>query len=124
VTLYTSTVVRPRRASRAWAKLGENTLYAIGLPIVLVVIWGIWATIAPAKFFPSPTELVEAFIDTWIGPAFVADVLPSLARLGIGIIVSIPSCASCSSRPSSSSGPCRRPCCCRSRWPSSAPPTS
>lgn len=89
MTLYTSTVVRPRRASRAWAKLGENTLYAIGLPIVLVVIWGIWATIAPAKFFPSPTELVEAFIDTWIGPAFVADVLPSLARLGIGIIVSI-----------------------------------
>jgi len=89
VTLYTSTVVRPRRPSRVWAKIGENTLYAIGLPIVLVVIWGIWATIASAKFFPSPVELVEAFIDTWIGPAFVADVLPSLARLGIGIVVSI-----------------------------------
>jgi ABC-type nitrate/sulfonate/bicarbonate transport system permease component len=89
VTLYTSTVVTPRRPSRVWAKIGENTLYAIGLPIILVVIWGIWATVAPAQFFPSPVELIEAFVDTWIGPAFVTDVLPSLARLSIGILVAI-----------------------------------
>jgi ABC-type proline/glycine betaine transport system permease subunit len=72
-----------------WAKLGENTLYAIGLPVVLVVLWGIWATVAPAQFFPSPAELVEAFVDTWIGPAFVTDVLPSVARLAVGILISI-----------------------------------
>lgn len=89
MTLYTSTVVTPRRPSRVWAKIGENTAYAIGLPLILVVIWGIWATIAPAQFFPSPSELVEAFVDTWVGPAFVTDVLPSLARLGVGIVVSI-----------------------------------
>lgn len=89
MTLYTSTVVTPRRPARVWAKIGENTLYAIGLPIVLIVLWGIWATVAPAQFFPSPAELVEAFVDTWIGPAFITDVLPSLARLGIGILISI-----------------------------------
>ena len=89
MTLYTSTVVTPRRRSRAWAKIGENTLYAIGLPLLLVVMWGVWATVSPAQFFPSPAELVEAFVDTWVGPAFVTDVLPSLGRLAIGIVLSV-----------------------------------
>lgn len=89
MTLYTSTVVTPRRRSRVWAKVGENTLYAIGLPILLLVIWGVWATLAPAKFFPAPMEILDAFVDTWVGPAFMTDVLPSLGRLAIGIVVSI-----------------------------------
>ena len=89
MTLYTSTVITPQRRSRVWSKIGENTAYALGLPVLLVVIWGIWATLAPAQFFPSPTELVEAFIDTWIGPAFFTDVLPSLGRLAIGIVLSV-----------------------------------
>jgi ABC-type nitrate/sulfonate/bicarbonate transport system permease component len=72
-----------------WARIGENTLYAIGLPIVLLVIWGIWGTIAPAKFFPGPLTILEAFIDTWIGPAFFTDVVPSLSRLALGIVLSI-----------------------------------
>ncbi|MDF2581328.1 MAG: nitrate transporter permease [Microbacterium sp.] len=89
MTLYTSTVVTPRRRSRAWSKLGESTLYAIGLPIVLLVVWGVWATLAPATFFPPPLEILDAFIETWIGPAFLTDVLPSLGRLAIGIVLSI-----------------------------------
>lgn len=89
MTLYTSTVVTPRRPSRIWMKIGENVAYAIGFPLLLVLAWGLWATLAPAKFFPSPAELVEAFIDTWVGPAFVTDVLPSLGRLAIGIVAAI-----------------------------------
>jgi ABC-type nitrate/sulfonate/bicarbonate transport system permease component len=89
VTLYTSTVVTPRRSSRVWARIGENTAYAIGLPLLLIVIWGIWATVAPAQFFPSPSQLINAFVKTWVGPAFFTDVLPSLGRLGIGILISI-----------------------------------
>ena len=89
MTLYTSTVVTPRRRSRVWSKLGESTLYAIGLPIILLVIWGVWATLAPATFFPPPLEILDAFVETWIGPAFLTDVLPSLGRLAIGIVLSI-----------------------------------
>ena len=89
MTLYTSTVRVQRPPSRVWAKIGENTLYAVGLPIVLLVIWGIWATIAPAKFVPGPLTILEAFIDTWIGPAFFTDVVPSLTRLAVGIVLSI-----------------------------------
>ena len=89
MTLYTSTIMLPRRRSHAWKRLGENTLYAIGFPLLLLVIWGVWATAAPAAFFPSPLIIAEAFVDTWVGPAFVTDVLPSLGRLALGIILSI-----------------------------------
>ena len=89
MTLYTSTVITPRRPSRVWAKTGESIAYAIGFPLILIVIWGVWATVAPAKFFPSPAELARAFVETWIGPAFVTDVLPSLGRLAIGILLAV-----------------------------------
>ncbi len=89
MTLYTSTVVLPRRKSRLWARLGENTLYAVGLPIALLVVWGIWGTVAPGRFFPGPVVIAEAFAKTWIGPAFTDDVLPSLGRLALGILLSV-----------------------------------
>lgn len=89
MTLYTSTVVTPRPASQAWKRTGANILYAIGLPLLLLVIWGVWATVSPQKFFPSPLVIAEAFVNTWIGPAFVTDVLPSLGRLALGIVLSI-----------------------------------
>lgn len=87
MTLYTSTIRVPARKSRLWAKMGESTLYAVGLPIVLLVVWGLWASISPAAFFPGPLTIAQAFIDTWVGPAFINDVLPSMARLAIAIVI-------------------------------------
>ena len=89
MTLYTSTVITPRPRSRAWAKFGESTAYALGLPIILLVIWGVWSSISPAPFFPSPLVIAEAFVETWVGPAFVQDVLPSLGRLAISIVLAV-----------------------------------
>ena len=89
MTLYTSTVITPRPRSRAWAKFGESTAYALGLPILLLVIWGVWSSISPAPFFPSPLVIAEAFVKTWVGPAFVQDVLPSLGRLAISIVLAV-----------------------------------
>jgi ABC-type nitrate/sulfonate/bicarbonate transport system permease component len=89
VTLHTSTITVPRPRSRVWASFGENVAYAIGLPVLLLVIWGIWASASPAPFFPSPLIIFEAFVDTWVGPAFVTDVLPSLGRLALGIVLSV-----------------------------------
>ena len=89
MTLYTSTVVVPRDRSRSGRRIAESIGYAIGLPFLLLVIWGIWATVSPAQFFPGPLRILEAFVDTWVGPAFFIDVLPSLGRLALGIILSI-----------------------------------
>jgi ABC-type nitrate/sulfonate/bicarbonate transport system permease component len=54
-----------------------------------VVLWGVWATVTEPKFFPTPAEVYTAFVDTWIGPAFMEDVVPSLTRLAIGLVASI-----------------------------------
>jgi ABC-type nitrate/sulfonate/bicarbonate transport system permease component len=89
MTLYTGTVRTPAPKKTMWSKVGENTLYAVGLPLILLVVWGVGATIAPAKFFPSPQTIAVAFANTWIGPAFVQDVLPSLARLAAAIAVAV-----------------------------------
>jgi len=89
VTLYTSTVRTPAPKSRLWAKAGENTLYAVALPLALLLIWGVAATISSAKFFPAPQTIAGAFSETWIGPAFIDDVLPSLARLAVAIIIAV-----------------------------------
>jgi len=72
-----------------WKSFGESTAYALGLPILLLVAWGIWSSISSAPYFPNPLVIFDAFVDTWIGPAFFADVLPSLGRLAIGIVLAV-----------------------------------
>ncbi len=67
----------------------ESIWFAIGFPLLLLVAWGIWATVSPQRFFPGPLAILEAFVATWVGPAFFVDVLPSLGRLAIGIVLSI-----------------------------------
>lgn len=89
MTLYTSTVVTPRPPARRLRRFVGGVAFALGLPVALVVVWGVWASFSAAPFFPAPTVILAAFVDTWIGPAFVADVVPSLGRLAAGILVSV-----------------------------------
>lgn len=89
MTFYTSTVRTAPPAPRVWTKVGKSVGFAIGLPIALLIVWGIWGTLAPAKFFPGPLRIAEAFVDTWVGPIFGTDVLPSLARLAVAIVLAI-----------------------------------
>lgn len=89
MTLYTSTVVTPRPRPRRWAKLGSGIGYALGFPLILLILWGIWSSFGTTPFFPSPIVIAEAFVETWVGPAFFTDVLPSLGRLAVGAALSI-----------------------------------
>ena len=80
----------PRGARRDLGRrLLGGFLYPLGLPFLLLVCWGAASTGSTNRFFPGPVAILEAFRDTWIGPAFVADVLPSLYRLAFGIAASI-----------------------------------
>jgi ABC-type nitrate/sulfonate/bicarbonate transport system permease component len=76
----------PRHLAR---RLLGGILYPLGLPILLLVGWGVASTGSTNRFFPGPTAILDAFADTWIGPAFVDDVVPSLYRLALGIAASI-----------------------------------
>ena len=89
MTLYTTTVVTPRRGAERARRFFESAGFALGLPILLLLVWGVWGTAAPAQVCPSPIVIAQAVVDTWIGPAFVEDVLPSLWRLGLGIVLAI-----------------------------------
>ena len=67
----------------------RKIVLAIGLPVVLVVIW--WFASAGSKdfYFPPLSRIVEVFPDTWFGPRMVDDVLPSLGRLAVGYFAAL-----------------------------------
>ena len=70
-----------------------NTLkkagYLIALPVVLIFIWWI-STLGSTNFFvPKPGMLVNKLVTVWTGERLVEDVLPSLTRLIIGILLAI-----------------------------------
>jgi ABC-type nitrate/sulfonate/bicarbonate transport system permease component len=70
-------------------RIVRNVSFALGLPVLLVVLWGLWSAGSTNRFLVGPIPILEAFRETWIGPAFVDDVLPSLYRLALGIAASI-----------------------------------
>ena len=84
---------RPRLAARV-RSVGAGILFAVGLPALILIAWQVLAkkpdeAVGTEKFYPDPLTVGRAFVDNWIGPAFVEEVLPSLYRLGVGIVVSI-----------------------------------
>jgi ABC-type nitrate/sulfonate/bicarbonate transport system permease component len=84
---------RPRLAVQL-RNVAANVLFAVGLPALILVAWNALAkkpdvAVGTEKFYPDPVTVGRAFVDNWIGPAFVEEVLPSLYRLGVGIVVAI-----------------------------------
>ncbi|WP_166873331.1 ABC transporter permease [Salinibacterium sp. ZJ450] len=70
-------------------KLLKRTLYFVGLPIVLILLWWV-LTLGEVNFYtPKPGQLVQTFVDVWFSERFFDDVLPSLTRLAIGVVVAI-----------------------------------
>jgi ABC-type nitrate/sulfonate/bicarbonate transport system permease component len=62
---------------------------AIGLPVVLVVVWWFASAGSTDFYFPPLEKIVKTFPDTWFGPRMVDDVLPSLLRLAIGYVAAL-----------------------------------
>ena len=67
----------------------KNLGYVLGLPVLLILIW--WAaTLGTVNFFvPTPASLVETFGEVWFGERIFTDVLPSIGRLAVGVLVAI-----------------------------------
>ena len=57
---------------------------ALALPVVLVAVWWFVSAGSTEFYFPPLRRIIGVFPETWFGPRMVDDVLPSLARLGIG----------------------------------------
>ena len=67
----------------------KRSLYVVALPAVLVLAWWLLTLNSDSFWVPKPGELVSTFREVWIGPRFFDYVLPSLARLGVGLALAI-----------------------------------
>ncbi|WP_432958216.1 ABC transporter permease [Micromonospora haikouensis] len=89
MTTYPGRIATTPRPRGVGPRITAGLAHALGLPMLLLVAWGLAATRATSRFLPDPVAVLEAFVDTWVGPAFAEDVLPSLYRLGLGVAASI-----------------------------------
>jgi ABC-type nitrate/sulfonate/bicarbonate transport system permease component len=56
----------------------------ITVPILLLVIWGVWSSGSDTYYFPPLTDIFKTFADTWLFERVGSDVVPSLVRLALG----------------------------------------
>jgi ABC-type nitrate/sulfonate/bicarbonate transport system permease component len=66
-----------------------SVAYALGLPAILILLWWLSTVLAPSFFIPTPGDLIITFFQTWFGPRLWMDVLPSLARFALGVVIAI-----------------------------------
>ncbi|HEX6360264.1 ABC transporter permease [Actinophytocola sp.] len=67
----------------------RRALLALGLPLVLVVLWWLLSLGSTSFFWPPLATIVQAFPETWTADPILHDVLPSLARLAVGYLVAL-----------------------------------
>lgn len=60
----------------------------VTLPILLIFLWWVLTINGSSFFVPTPGELVEKFTTVWMGERLLTDVLPSLWRLLLGMVIS------------------------------------
>ncbi|MCP2322332.1 ABC-type nitrate/sulfonate/bicarbonate transport system permease component [Hamadaea flava] len=70
-------------------KVVVGLLFAVGLPILLIAGWWVVSDGSTSFFWPPLAEIVRVFPKTWQGDRITADVLPSLARLGLGYAIAL-----------------------------------
>ncbi len=93
-----STAVADRRPSRYGLGLVTSVLHRWIVLIVAVVVWELATRSAKSVYFPAPGKIVGHMYHLWFsGPVSsvfltheaVANVLPSLARMATGLVVSV-----------------------------------
>lgn len=67
----------------------RNIPYLIGLPLLLIGLWWVTSVQADSFFIPTPPDLVTTFVDVWAGERFLADVVPSVTNLLLGIALAV-----------------------------------
>jgi ABC-type nitrate/sulfonate/bicarbonate transport system permease component len=69
-----------------------------GLPVALLALWWVVSAGSANFYFPPLQTIAETFVEVWVSPRILDDVVPSLARLatgylaavGLGVVIGIP----------------------------------
>jgi ABC-type nitrate/sulfonate/bicarbonate transport system permease component len=89
----TASTTPPAKAVGRVSAERRRALLATGLeivvPLVLLVVWGLWSAGADSFYFPPLTEILDTFAETWVFERFASDVVPSLVRLGAGYAIAV-----------------------------------
>lgn len=67
----------------------KRIAFALGLPLALVAVWWLLTLNSQNAFVPQPVPLAQTFVDVWVGERFFTEILPSLQRLSISLLVAI-----------------------------------
>lgn len=70
-------------------KVLKTLFYALALPLLLIFVWWLSTRGEPNFFVPTPELLASKFVETWIGPRLLTDVLPSIGRFALGTLIAI-----------------------------------
>jgi ABC-type nitrate/sulfonate/bicarbonate transport system permease component len=68
-----------------WLGLGLE----VTVPILVLVIWGLWSAGSDTYYFPPLTDILSTFADTWLFERVGSDVVPSLLRMGAGFAIAV-----------------------------------
>ena len=77
-------------AGRRWRRAGDY--WALAGPVFVVVLLGLWETLSRLKLinavlFPPVTTILGRFLDLWVDGTFLANLLPTLGRMGLGYAI-------------------------------------
>jgi ABC-type nitrate/sulfonate/bicarbonate transport system permease component len=64
-----------------------ETALEVTVPLVLIVLWGVWSSGSDTYYFPPLTDILSTFADTWLFERVGSDVVPSLERLAAGYTI-------------------------------------
>jgi ABC-type nitrate/sulfonate/bicarbonate transport system permease component len=56
----------------------------ITVPLLVLVVWGLLSAGSESFYFPPLTSILSTFADVWLFERIGSDVVPSLARMGLG----------------------------------------
>jgi ABC-type nitrate/sulfonate/bicarbonate transport system permease component len=61
----------------------------ISVPLLLLVVWGLLSAGSESFYFPPLTSILTTFADIWLFERMGSDVVPSLARMGLGYGIAV-----------------------------------
>lgn len=74
--------------SAAVRRLGLVAL-ELALPVALVAWWWVWSADSTDLYFPPLSEILEAFVDTWLFDGVREYLVPTLVTFGAGYLIAI-----------------------------------
>jgi ABC-type nitrate/sulfonate/bicarbonate transport system permease component len=60
-----------------------------GLPVALLALWWIVSAGSANFYFPPLQTIAQMFVEVWVSPRILDDVVPSLARLAAGYLAAV-----------------------------------